>query len=71
MESSPYRITDRPKPGYMLVVKHYGRWYLQDSEDRFYGPYEGALSAIADREPKNGQRLEELPTANSESGSVH
>lgn len=61
METSPYRIGLRPSPGCMFVIKHYGRWYLQDSEDLFYGPYEGALLAIADKSPKDGRSLRDLP----------
>lgn len=61
MGSAPYRIGLRPSPGYMFVIKHYGRWYLQDSEDLFYGPYDGSLLAITDRAPKEGRSLQDLP----------
>lgn len=61
-ESVAYEISIRPEPGTMFVIKHFGRWYLQDSGDVFYGPYELPLEAIGDKNPVS-RRLEELPSA--------
>lgn len=47
-EPKAYEIKASPAPGERFIIKHWGKWYAQDENDLFYGPYENPLDAVDD-----------------------